>query len=797
MFQSTFRLLNNLQSFNRSRLAFAVALSLLTMGRPSANSQTPYPDWTIYSPYVDLRISASASHAGAITSLKYRGVEIVNNYDHGRQIQSSLSLNGKFECYNPNEAGTLDDQDFPWSTSELLGLAIPSSNRLMTTTDMAYWWIRSGTHAQPCAVPYSNIPPDGQFSQFWLQKDVTISPPNMAANVVEYLNTYGPSATTPPEQVTSNDGTVSAWLTPNFTSAWTYDLATRNLLQNQEPSGADDTIKVLKWPNSPIGELTFALYSPENLQPWEGHGFTWALPSVFGGVAVLWTNNPTTNALPQSYRTYMAIGNSTELKSALDSVHLRYAYLDPDVYTWREYLALNPDLGPYIQGDPQRWLRDHWISNGIAEGRTASYRFASVPYRNLNSDLWNRSYLGVMEHYIEWGRKEGRTSAPRATGGIQHTIVRSPQQDFVYVRGSGGNASGQLGNNSTTRTASPVQLPNFGGQRVTDVAAGSYTSLAVLANGTVWMWGSNQYGARGNGTVGGQNNVPVQVPNLPSIVVPSTKDRHVVAASSSAYAVVDNDGKVWTWGAGWSGQLGSGNTNARYTPGKVQKASGGDLTGILSISIGQSQMAALDVDGHVWTWGSNQSGALGTGIPGDSALARPVVANVGGPPMGGLTQVVAGGSSFCLALARDGHVWAWGNNGSGQLGRGNTVSSPVAIAVTNVLYPSPFGIDKITAGAYHAMAHSRTTGRVYGWGYNGWGQLGLPPGSPVNNPTPTALPVSDGTTSITDLAAGAYFSLLIRSNGGERKIFGVGDNQAGQLGVNDYVTRTSPTLSSF
>jgi alpha-tubulin suppressor-like RCC1 family protein len=208
-------------------------------------------------------------------------------------------------------------------------------------------------------------------------------------------------------------------------------------------------------------------------------------------------------------------------------------------------------------------------------------------------------------------------------------------------------------------------------------------------------------------------------------------------------------------------------------------------------------MAALDIDGHVWTWGYNGYGALGNNTTITSYTAVKTVAAYNGGVLGGITQIAAGGS-FVLALSRDGVIWAWGNNGNGQLGNGDTT---IRTGATPVAIPWPTGqpnrIDKIAAGSNHALAHALDDGRIYVWGYNGYGQLGLPPGSPVNNPWPIAMPVSDGTTNITDVAAGSFFSLLIRANASERKIFGLGDNQSGQLGVNDYIQRNSPTLTYF
>lgn len=789
----------------------SVAVALLAMAPPLLHSQTPYPDWTIYGPAPvngsTLTISASWSHAGAITSLKLGNEEFVDNTDHGRQIQSAIQLNGRGEYYNPNEAGTLDDTDSPWSTSDLLGLSIPSSNRLMTMTDMAYWFVKNSQYLadwqKNLTIPPANAAPDGQFTQFWLQKDVTIAPAGLPGNVIEYLSTFQPTGS-PPEAVTSSiASTPAVYLKPSlFTEVWTYDLATRTLLQNRDAGGEDDMIKVMKRPSSPMGPLALTVYKSENLQPYgdgSGSTFGWWLigPDPYYPSTFLNPSNHASGPLPVSYRSYLVVGNPNEVTSSLDALDLKFASLDPDVFSWREYIRLNPDF-------PQTWTQadaqNHWLVNGINEGRTASYRFALGRYRDLNSDQWAKTNQEVINHFIQYGRKEGRSTTPRPEGGSQHTIVRSPQPDFVPIRASGANSYGQLGNGSTTLSPSPVQLPHFGGEnRVTDVASGDFTSFAVLSNGAVWMWGSNQNGARGNGSVGGQNNSPVQVPYLPPIVVPSTKDRHVVAAGQNAYAVVDTQGCVWTWGYGGNGQLGNGSQNSRYTPGKVQKDAsygGGDLTGIVSVSVGgANNMAALDIDGHVWTWGYNGYGQLGNNTTiAYSATAVKAVMD-GGSQLAGITQVVAGGT-FCLALQRNGVIWAWGYNAQGQLGDTTYTLRRAAVAVHIPLCDGKINyIDKIAAGSYHGLAHSGCDGKVWVWGYNGYGQLGLPPGYPVYNPAPIAL----AEPNIIEVAAGNFFSLITRAipYQSERNILGFGDNQSGQLGVGDRTTRTTPALTQF
>src|SRR5205807_878474 len=241
--------------------------------------------------------------------------------------------------------------------------------------------------------------------------------------------------------------------------------------------------------------------------------------------------------------------------------------------------------------------------------------------------------------------------------------------------------------------------------------------------------------------------------------------------------------------------------NSPYTPGKVQKHSdygGGDLTGIVSVSVGQSHMVALDIDEHVWTWGSNQNGALGNGLSGDSYTARKVVAfSPTGGQLAGVVKVVAGGSSFCLALDRTGNVYGWGNNGSGQLGDYTTTSKNYAIGVHVPRSSDPASnlfVDDIAAGAYHGLARRRD-GAVFGWGYNGWGQLGTL--GAVNQLYPIQMNQTNGMTWVSEVAAGSYFSLMFRSHDGGNAIWGVGDNQSGQLGDGTYTQCNQPVLTNF
>jgi alpha-tubulin suppressor-like RCC1 family protein len=124
---------------------------------------------------------------------------------------------------------------------------------------------------------------------------------------------------------------------------------------------------------------------------------------------------------------------------------------------------------------------------------------------------------------------------------------------------------------------------------------------------------------------------------------------------------------------------------------------------------------------------------------------------------------VAAGYEFSLALLSDGRVIAWGQNGFGQLGRGNTEAGKVALKVTGLREARA-----IAAGDEHSLA-LLPNGTVVAWGYNSFGQLG---DGTTTGPekcrglacSTWAVPV-EGLSDVTAIAAGGVHSLALRRDG--------------------------------
>ena len=123
----------------------------------------------------------------------------------------------------------------------------------------------------------------------------------------------------------------------------------------------------------------------------------------------------------------------------------------------------------------------------------------------------------------------------------------------------GDNLSGQLGNNSTANSETPVAVTGLDGI-VTAIAAGEYHTCAVISGGEVECWGANDSGQLG-GASSGSSAVPGAV-GLPGVAT-------AIGAGGSHTCAVIATGDIVCWGANSYGQLGNGTTTASATPVQV------------------------------------------------------------------------------------------------------------------------------------------------------------------------------------------------------------------------------------
>jgi alpha-tubulin suppressor-like RCC1 family protein len=322
----------------------------------------------------------------------------------------------------------------------------------------------------------------------------------------------------------------------------------------------------------------------------------------------------------------------------------------------------------------------------------------------------------------------------------------------------GGNGSGQLGNGTTTDSATPVFVCAVGTEgpcpsgpylgNVTSIAGGSGYSLALLSNGTVMAWGANDAGELGNGT-NTDSDVPVPVCAVgtegPCPAGPYLSEVAAVSAGQTHSLALLRNGTVVTWG---------GNFFPPLIDNPVEVSG---LSEVTAISASVEHSLALLSDGEVMAWGGNFAGQLGNGTTTNSATPVRVCA-VGtegpcpsGPYLGNVTSISAG-NYHNLALLNSGAVAAWGMNKNGQLGDGSTTWSTTPVAVSGAS-----GVTAVSAGGQHSLA-LLSNGTAMSWGLNESGQLGI--GSTTSSDVP--LPVS-GLSKLIGVSAGGSHSLAFRS----------------------------------
>ncbi|WP_376753776.1 RCC1 domain-containing protein [Candidatus Southlakia epibionticum] len=302
-----------------------------------------------------------------------------------------------------------------------------------------------------------------------------------------------------------------------------------------------------------------------------------------------------------------------------------------------------------------------------------------------------------------------------------HSLARA-SDGTVYAWGRG--VYGQLGNGTTTDSNVPVAVKTVGtpmaAKTITQISAGAGHSLALASDGTVYAWGQNTYGQLGNNvTTNSSSPVAVQTTGTPmagkSIV-------NIAAGGYHSLALAD-DGTVYAWGYNPTGQLGNGATVDSRTPVAV-KATGTPMAGknIIKIAAGVHNSLALASDGTVYTWGRGEFGQLGNGTTTDSNI--PVAVKTVGTPMASKTIIgISGGPAYMLAVDSNGKVYGWGRNANGQLGSLSHTDSSVPVASQ---IPAGKSIIQVSAGGWdgsHSLALTHDN-IVYGRGRNSNGQLG-------------------------------------------------------------------------
>ena len=285
--------------------------------------------------------------------------------------------------------------------------------------------------------------------------------------------------------------------------------------------------------------------------------------------------------------------------------------------------------------------------------------------------------------------------------GEEHTVaLKKDGTLFAWGR----NNYGQLGIGTSNfyeyKTTPTQEITKSKSWSFISSGSGSFT-VAIKKNGTLFAWGSNEYGELGDGTTQNKQIPTQEKTKSKNWIEASVGNRHTIA--------LKKDGTLFAWGRNDYGELGDGTTKDRLIPTQERLKS----KKWEKVSVGVSHSLALNRDGSIYAWGWNEYGQLANSSEDIKLLATKII------PKGSIFKKVATKHFHTILIANDGTLWGWGKNLFGELGDGTKESKNFLVQEKTL---SNDWID-IAVGNYHTVALKKDK-TLWGWGNNSYGQIG-------------------------------------------------------------------------
>ena len=342
-----------------------------------------------------------------------------------------------------------------------------------------------------------------------------------------------------------------------------------------------------------------------------------------------------------------------------------------------------------------------------------------------------QSWIDTNEYWTSWNAAEFKIL------GIDYTSY-SLKNGSVFIWGK------DISGYSSWQFATPVEISYQ--TNYCEISSQTNYSYAIDNTGQVWGWGYYSYGSSSS----------------------ITGNKKTFCKISSGYAhtiAIEYNGQVWGWGQGYDGQLGD-NTDDTWqtTPVSIH----GNKKTFCQISGGYyNTTIAIQHNGQVWGWGSNDNGQLGN----NDVVNRCTPVSIHGNKK--TFCKITNGNRRSLGIDKNGQIWSWGLNFVGSIGNNSIVNrcTPVSIHGNKKTFC------QISSMAYHNLSLDYK-GQIWSWGHNTYGQLGN--NSVTNQCTPIS--IHGNKKTFCQIATGYWHSLAIDQY---NNIWSWGLNDYGQLGDND------------
>ena len=303
------------------------------------------------------------------------------------------------------------------------------------------------------------------------------------------------------------------------------------------------------------------------------------------------------------------------------------------------------------------------------------------------------------------------------------------------------------------------------------VSAGSEQTYAIKADGSLWAWGSAEYGELGNGS-----KTPGKV-STPTQIGVDSKWKYAAGGSGRAFFIKE-DGTLWSTGTAEGGVLGTNSSAAQTLP--VQIGTDTDWAMVATSNGGMNYDAfAIKTDGTLWAWGKNNLGCLGLGNYNTYAVPQQV-----GTDKDWVS--VSLGADHSLVLKKDGSIWGAGNGSGRALGKNTGYNNTLVKVADANGWIEVFAIDE----ASYAL---KSDGTLWAWGDNAKDILGLNLNDGENEYANTDEPTQITSLSgkVIGFAGSQYFRVAIVGEGTTAtKAYAWGYNYLGELGNGTGVERS-------
>jgi alpha-tubulin suppressor-like RCC1 family protein len=406
----------------------------------------------------------------------------------------------------------------------------------------------------------------------------------------------------------------------------------------------------------------------------------------------------------------------------------------------------------------------------------------SEDYMNLRSSKTVKLLLTILLAFsvMPWAAPLGGT--------VSAALVEN-----VYAFGEGDGGRLGLSETDFSDRMTPAVVSSLTGLEIEAVSAGFDYTLILTTDGDVYSFGNGANGRLGHGDTLSQP-LPKKIEALDDLL-PDEDNDFVVAISAgvgdytskNAHSLLlTNQGRVFAFGSGTSGQLGQGSDSDLLSPTEIM-----GVPSVRAISAGGLHSLLLTYGGEIYSFGSSNNGRLGRddtdtpyNLPGYIELEDELWLDV---------VAISAGNNFSLALTRDENpndgfevateVFAFGAGNLGQLGLGTGITSkavPTVIPGLNFI-----DVTAISAGYDYGLVLTQE-GDVYSFGDNYAGRLGH--GDDVTRNVPEQIMALDN-ESVKAISAGAHSIVLTE----EGEAYSFGDGMYGQLGTGVNNEKKVPT----